>query len=209
MARDGAVIGRTRPRRGAAPAPQAPRASAPSAPSPAPAGRPAGVDLRDAERETAITRLFGTHHAQLVRLAVLMGADEDAEDIVADAFCELHRRWARLRDPAAAVPYLRSTVCNLARMRIRHLTVVRRHQEDVPPDVESAESQAVLREDQREVLAALRLLPVRQREALVLRYWLDLREVDVAAAMGISPGAVKAHTFRGMAALNRRLGGGG
>jgi RNA polymerase sigma-70 factor (sigma-E family) len=168
---------------------------------------PAALDLRDVERETAITQLFDRHHAQLVRLAALMGADHDAEDVVAEAFCELHHRWRKLRDPQAAPAYLRSVVCNLTRMRLRHLQVVRRHHEAPPRNADSAESEAVLREDQREVLAALRTLPQRQREALVLRYWLGLREAEVAASMGISAGAVKSHTSRAMAALNRELEG--
>jgi RNA polymerase sigma factor (sigma-70 family) len=71
----------------------------------------------------------------------------------------------------------------------------------------SAETWVELREDQREVAAALAGLPPRQRQALVLRYWLDLREADVAAAMGISSGAVKTHVSRGMAALHRALEG--
>ncbi len=163
------------------------------------------LDLRDVDREVAVTALFDRHHTQLVRLAVLLGAEADAEDVVAEAFCELYLRWPRLRDPDAAPAYLRSVVCNLARMRLRHLQVVRRHAAAGPPDVGSAEQEVVLREDQREVVEALRDLPERQRQALVLRYWLDLREVEVAAAMGISCGAVKAHTSRGMAALTRRL----
>jgi RNA polymerase sigma factor (sigma-70 family) len=91
-------------------------------------------------------------------------------------------------------------------MRLRHLEVVRRHTEWPPPYASSAEAEAVLREDQREVVAALCGLPERQRQALVLRYWLDLREQEVADAMGISPGAVKAHVSRGMTALTRSLG---
>ena len=175
---------------------------------PTPAGAP-GVDLSDLERETALSLLFDAHHAQLVRLAALVGADADAEDVVADAFCELHRRWDRLHDRAAALSYLRSVVCNLSRMRLRHLAVVRRHRQPPPEDVASAEAAALLREDHREVVVALQALPFRQRQALVLRYWLDLREVDVAQAMGITPGAVKAHTFRALAALERALGAGG
>jgi RNA polymerase sigma-70 factor (sigma-E family) len=167
------------------------------------------LDLRHVEREAAMTRLFDSHHTELLRLAVLLGAEADAEDVVAEAFCELHRRWDRLRDRGAALPYLRSVVCNLARMRVRHLQVVRRHAEHAgerfESDVRSAEAEVVLREDQREVVAALRTLPTRQRQALVLRYWLDLREAEVAEAMGISAGAVKAHTFRGMAALSKAL----
>jgi RNA polymerase sigma-70 factor (sigma-E family) len=164
-----------------------------------------GLDLRDVEREAAITRLFDRHHGQLVRLAALIGAAADAEDVVAEAFCELHRRWGRLRDPDAALPYLRSAVVNLTRMRLRHLQVVRRHQEHPRPPAQSAEAEAVLREDQREVVAALGTLSPRQREALVLRYWLGLREAEVAEAMGISCGAVKAHTSRAMTALAREL----
>lgn len=165
------------------------------------------LDLRHVEREAALTRLFSSNAPQLQRLAALLGAGHEAEDVVAEAFCDLHRKWGRLRDPEAAPAYLRSTVCNLVRMRVRHLQVVRRHPTDVLPDEASAESHAVLREDQVEVVRALQGLPDRQREALVLRYWLDLREAEVAAAMGISAGSVKAHTSRGMAALTRVLEG--
>ena len=179
------------------------------APAHAPEGARLGgawLGLRDVDREVAVTALFDQHHTQLVRLAVLLGADGDAEDVVAEAFCELYRRWPRLRDPQAAPAYLRSVVINLVRMRLRHLQVVRRHHPDQVEDAGSAEQEVVLREDHREVVRALRELPERQRQALVLRYWLDLREAEVAAAMGISTGAVKAHTSRGMAALTRLLG---
>lgn len=161
---------------------------------------------RDLEREAAVTALFDQHHMQLVRLAVLLGAAEDAEDIAAEAFCELYLRWHRLRDPSAGPAYLRSVVCNLVRMRLRHLQVVRRKHVPANPDAASAEHHVVLREDHREVVHALQNLPDRQRQALVLRYWLDLSEAEVAETMGISCGAVKSHTARGMAALAKELG---
>jgi RNA polymerase sigma-70 factor (sigma-E family) len=164
-----------------------------------------GLDLRDPERDTQISRLFDEYHQQLVRLAALLGAGHDAEDVVAEAFYDLHRRWNRLRDPAKAVPYLRAAVCNQVRMRLRHLAVVRRYVEPVRPDVHSAEYEVVAREEHREVAAALRRLPARQRQALVLRYWLDLSEREVAEVMGISAGAVKSHTSRGLTALSRVL----
>ncbi|GAA3870487.1 hypothetical protein GCM10023084_24410 [Streptomyces lacrimifluminis] len=162
-------------------------------------------DLRDGEREAALARLFHTHYSRLLRLAVLLGADSDAEDLVAEAFCQLHSRWDRLHAPERAAAYLRSTVCNLVRMRLRHLTVVRRHTASPVGDVVSAEQSVLLREDQRAVVEALGALPERQREALVLRYWLELRESAIAETMGISSGAVKSHASRGMAALARIL----
>ena len=180
------------------------RTAAPAVAAPLP---PAALDVRDVEREAAVTRLFSSEAVQLQRLATLLGAGHEAEDVVAEAFCDLHRRWNALRDPETAPAYLRSVVCNLVRMRLRHLAVVRRHAPGAPPEVGSAESEVVLREDQVEVVRALRGLPERQREALVLRYWMDLREAEVAAAMGISAGSVKVHTSRGMAALTRALEG--
>jgi RNA polymerase sigma-70 factor (sigma-E family) len=193
---------------------------APPAPEVAPPAYDDGVvphavdaDLRDLEREAAMAALFDAHHTQLIRLALLLGAEHDAEDLVSEAFCELHRRWRRLRSPEAAPAYLRSIVCNLARMRIRHLQVRRRHAHEEADGLgertmESAESSALLHEDQRRVIAALQSLPNRQREALVLRYWLDLKETEIAESMGISVGAVKSHIFRGMSALSARIEGG-
>lgn len=178
-----------------------PRAHAPC-PSTCP---PTGPQIRDPERETALSLLFGAHHPQLVRLALVLGADSDAEDVVADAFCELYRRWSGVRDRGAAYAYLRATVRNLVRLRIRRLRVERRRSARHAVWVESAEAAAVWRDEQRRVVAALRRLAPRQREAIVLRYWLDLHEADVARAMGISRGAVKSHTSRAMAALSEQL----
>jgi RNA polymerase sigma-70 factor (sigma-E family) len=157
------------------------------------------------DKEAALAELFAAHYTPMLRLAVLLGAD-DAEDVVAEAFWQLYRRWNRLRTAEAAVGYLRSVVVNLVRMRIRHLQVVRKHAEQINDGVESAEHEALLREDQRELVAALKTLPGRQREALVLRYWLGLREAEIAEAMGISCGAVKSHTARAMATLTRVMG---
>jgi len=166
-----------------------------------------GLDLREPERETAIARVFDANHAQLVRLAALLGAGHEAEDVVAEAFCQLYRRWNKLRSPDAALAYVRSSVVNLVRMRLRHLQVVRRHdQRWLPPgELTSAETEVLLREDQRALVDALGGLAPRQREVIVLRYWLDLKEVEIAATMGISCGAVKSHTARAMAGLSRAM----
>lgn len=175
-------------------------------PPPAPEHHPVGsLDLRDLERETAVARLFEVQHLPLVRLAALLGAGNEAEDVVAEAFCSLYRRWSRLRDGDAALPYLRSCVVNETKMRLRHRRVVERNAEPPAGPRRSAEAEALVRESQREVVAALDELPTRQREAIVLRYWMGLREAEVAAAMGVSPGTVKTHTSRAMAALATRL----
>lgn len=162
---------------------------------------------RDGEADRAVAALFAEQQVAMVRLAVLLGAD-DAEDVVAEAFYQLYRRWRRLRNTAAATAYLRSSVVNLTRMRIRHLQVTRRHLERVGdriPTIESGEAGAILRDDQRALVAAVGELPARQREALVLRFWLDLSEREIAEAMGVTAGSVKVHVSRGMAMLTRKL----
>ncbi|WP_237277439.1 SigE family RNA polymerase sigma factor [Streptomyces caniscabiei] len=185
---------------GPAPAPDSP-------PVPNPALPPGALgDPVDVEREAGVARLFELHYSSMLRLAVLLGAD-DPENVVAEAYYQIYRKWRRLRDAEAAEAYLRSTVCNLTRMRIRHLQVARRHVElpVVEEPVASAESTALLHDDQRVLIGALQQLPARQREALVLRHWLGLKESEIAAAMGISCGSVKTHTARGLAALTQAM----
>jgi RNA polymerase sigma-70 factor (sigma-E family) len=171
------------------------------------ARQPAAPPVHGLGRDQAVEALFAVHHLPLTRLATLLGAD-DAEDVVAEAFYQLYLRWRRLRSADAAAAYLRSVVVNRTRMRIRHLQVARRHLEHAAGSADgglSGEALAMLHDDQRALVAALGRLPTRQREALVLRYWLDLREAEIADAMGISAGAVKTHVSRGMAALSRTL----
>ncbi|GAA4263342.1 SigE family RNA polymerase sigma factor [Dactylosporangium darangshiense] len=162
--------------------------------------------MHDVDRGAALASLFDLHYTALLRLAAFLGAD-DAENIVAEAYCQLYRRWQQLRDPEAALPYLRSVVRNLTCMRLRRMQVVRKHTESItnPPTVASAESIAMMQDDQRVLIDALRRLALRQREALVLRHWLGLRESEIAAAMGISVGAVKSHTARGIATLAKAM----
>ncbi|WSY16167.1 sigma-70 family RNA polymerase sigma factor [Embleya sp. NBC_00896] len=156
-----------------------------------------------------VARLFDLHYPSMLRLATLLGAD-DPENIVAEAYYEIYRKYRKLRARDSAEAYLRSVVCNLTRMRIRHLQVARRHIEapiDGPAmgSVDSAETSALLRDDQQALVAALRRLPPRQREALVLRHWLGLKEKEIASTMGISVGSVKTHTARGIAALTQAM----
>lgn len=159
-----------------------------------------GADKHGAD-EHGVEELFRTRYLEMVRLAGLLGAD-DPEDIAQEAFTRLMRR--RLPEPQAALGYLRAIVVNLTRNRHRHLRVVRMR---TPAAVAegSSEQAAILREDHREVIGALAGLPPRRREAIVLRFWLDLPEREIAAAMGVSAGTVKAHVSRGMAELTLAL----
>jgi RNA polymerase sigma-70 factor (sigma-E family) len=154
-----------------------------------------------------VTKLYSLHYRALVRLAVLLVRDvPTAEDVVQDAFVAMDGGWQRLRDANSALAYLRQAVVNRSRSVLRHRTVVDKNLQQPPPDMPSAEHDALMLLERSAVVAALRKLPGRQREAIVLRYYADLSEAEVAAAMGISRGAVKSHTARGMAALRAELG---
>jgi len=150
--------------------------------------------------------LYRDHRMRMVRLAVLLVDDPaTAEDVVQEAFTGLHRHWSGLRDEAAAVGYLRAAVVNGSRSVLRRRRTARDY---VPPhqvNARSAESLAMLSAEHQAVVDALSSLPPRQREVLVLRYYVDLAEADIADAMGISRGAVKSHASRGMAALRTTL----
>ena len=154
----------------------------------------------------AVSALYEAHAMGLIRLAVVMLGDRPAaEDVVQEAFCGLYRRWAQLDDPGNAQRYVRSAVLNGCRSALRRL---QRESRSAQPDgwletSESAEALALVNAEHRAVLSALRRLPARQREALVLRFYLDLPEPEIARAMGISPGTVKSTTSRALAALGR------
>jgi RNA polymerase sigma-70 factor (sigma-E family) len=159
-----------------------------------------------ADAAAAVTGLYQGHAVGLIRLAVVMLGDRPAaEDVVQEAFTGLYRRWAHLADPGKALAYLRSSTMNGCRNELRHRIRARRRSAELVTDTASAEFAALVGEEHREVLAALRRLPGRQREALVLRFYLELTEPEIAAAMGVSPGTVKSTTARGLAALGRLL----
>lgn len=150
--------------------------------------------------------LYRDHYRPLVRLASLLLDDRAAsEEVVQDAFVALFRRWDSVADPTKRLAYLRSAVLNGARSRSRRRLVRRRLALAPPGTRESAEAGALRSEDRRAVLKALRELSDRQRDCLVLRYYLDLTEAEIAVTLGISAGSVKTHTHRAMAALERLL----
>ena len=158
------------------------------------------------EADLAITAMYDAQYGSLVRMAaVLLGDIGAAEDVVQDSFIAVHAAWQRLRDINKAVPYLRRSVLNRSRSILRRRVVASRHEPAHEPDMPSAEQGAIARLERSAVIEALRSLPARQREALVLKFYLGLSEEEIAAAMKISTGAVKSHTARGKAALRTAL----
>lgn len=155
------------------------------------------------EQHDAFDALFFGHAARMVRLARLLG-DDDPEDVVQESFCKLYAARGRLdRDERRVLAYLHRTVVNEVRSRHRHRLVVRRDAHLFRPD--DAHDPTGSHDDRAAVQQALAALPPRQREALVLRYYLDLSEAQTAEVMGLSHGAVKSHTSRAMAALRPLL----
>jgi RNA polymerase sigma-70 factor (sigma-E family) len=156
--------------------------------------------------DLAVIELYSMHYTALVRLAAMLVRDTPtAEEVVQDSFVAMHDGWERLRDTEKALAYMRQAVVNRSRSVLRHRMVVEKNQQKPPPDMPSAEHGALALVERSAVIAALRDLPERQREAIVLRYYADLSEAEIATAMKISRGAVKSHTSRGMAALRLAL----
>jgi RNA polymerase sigma-70 factor (sigma-E family) len=165
-------------------------------------GCPAGLSA-----EGAVTELYQAHALGLIRLAyVMLGDRPAAEDVVQEAFCGLYRRWSRLSNPASAVHYVRSSVLNGCRSVLRrNISRASRPLTGYQPPEISAESAVLSGEERREVMRALRRLPRRQREALVLRFYLDLSATETATTMGISPSSARSAITRGLASLGRML----
>jgi len=165
---------------------------------------PARAETAGGAARGHVTTLYEAHAPSLVRLAlVILGDQGAAEDVVQDAFLGLYRRWDHLADPSAAPAYLRTSVLNGCRIAMR-----RRSRRGGVPDgrpLESAEATVLHVQDQRALIAAVRRLPARQREALVLRYFLDMTEDQVAAAMQVSRGTVKSATSRAIAKVGRMM----
>jgi RNA polymerase sigma-70 factor (sigma-E family) len=177
-------------------------------------------EVRSADRtwaaDQALTDLYATHWHSLVRLSWLLVRDQQlAEETAQDAFVAMHSRWSQLRNQDLALAYLRRCVINSSRSVLRHRKVEDRylsHETSAMTarrsnDEPSAESRAIERAAGAQLLAALGRLPRRQREVLTLRYYLDLSEARIAEALSISPGSVKAHAHRGLAALRADVKG--
>lgn len=161
------------------------------------------------DRPPTIGELYHAHRLRMVRLAVLLVDDPaTAEDVVQDAFTALYRRHGEhITEVDNALGYLRTAVVNTARSVLRRRRTARTWTPPPAGEAPSAEDSVVLDEAHREVLAALSRLTPRRREVLVLRYWADLSEAEIAATLGISKGAVKSNASRALDALEKSLEG--
>jgi RNA polymerase sigma-70 factor (sigma-E family) len=159
----------------------------------------------DGEAPPTITDLYHARRLAMVRLAVLLVDDlHTAEDVVQDAFAAVFRRHgAMLTDLASANAYLHTAVVNAARSVLRRRRTVRNHvplPQQPAPDVDEG---LLLEEEHQQVIRALRRLTVRQREVLVLRYWLSFSEVQIAETLSMSRGTVKSTASRALDILER------
>jgi RNA polymerase sigma-70 factor (sigma-E family) len=161
------------------------------------------------DADSALEQLYAAHWRGLVRLGVLLLRDQGAaEEVVQDAFVAMHGRWRSLRDPEKALAYLRATVVNRSRSALRHRGVVERYvagQQTAATPADAADAATLAGHRRSAVLDALRTLPTRQREVLVLRHYLELSETEIAETLGISRGSVKVHASRGSATLRGLL----
>lgn len=157
--------------------------------------------------DRAVTELYSTHYRSLVRLAALLIRDDvaAAEEVVQDSFVAMHSEWRRLCDSDKALSYLRQSVVKRSRSALRHRVVADRDGPEPPADMPNAEHDVTVPLERPAVVAALRALPPRQREALVLRYYGDMSEAQIASVMGIRRGSVKTHTASAISALRSIL----
>ena len=158
----------------------------------------------DADR--AVTVMFGEHYRCLVRMgALLVGDVAAAEAVVQDCFVAMHGAWRRLKRSDKALSYLRHRLVHQSRSALRHQMVTGRSTPQLKPGVPGAGREGPLLPEPA-VAGALRALPVRQREALVLVFYGGLTEAQAASAMGIRPGMVHDHLAQAVARLRAVLG---
>jgi RNA polymerase sigma-70 factor (sigma-E family) len=166
------------------------------------------VHLRPATDAPALVAVLEQQWMPLVRLAALLVNDADtAPDIVQDCYEAVWRLQPRVTDAEHFVAYLRKTVLNRARSRLRRLRTVHRFLAQARPDEDAppADRELLVAERHRELLRHVDRLPARQREVIVLRYYCELSEAETAEAIGVSAGTVKSSAHRALAALRRTM----
>jgi RNA polymerase sigma-70 factor (sigma-E family) len=155
---------------------------------------------------TSFIALYEAQRLGMVRLAAfLVGDPHVAEDVVQDAFTGLHAHWHRLRDEQSAVGYLRRSVVNASRSVLRRRRTARTYVWPAAGEEPGADAGVLAADEHRRLRQALFRLPRRQREVLVLRYWADLSEAEIADTLGISTGTVKSTASRAVQALDNAL----
>ncbi|MFE5191403.1 SigE family RNA polymerase sigma factor [Streptomyces sp. NPDC056628] len=181
--------------------------------APMPAARPTRIpsqrDGSEAESAAAagttvdhLTETYRAHYRSLLGLAALLLDDTaSCEDVVQEAFIRVHSARKRVRDPEKTLAYLRQTVVNLSRSALRRRILGLKLLSKPMPDMASAEEGAYDQLERDSLIKAMKGLQRRQREVLVLRYFADMTEAQVAETLGISLGSVKAYGSRGIAAL--------
>ncbi len=153
-----------------------------------------------------VAELHRAHALTLVRMANLLLRDRHlAEDVVQDTFLNLYRALPKLTDHDEILPYLRTAVLNRARSALRSRRRLLARPILFEPDLSSAESMAMITQDRQDVIKAVSRLPRRAREVLVLRYYLDLSDEEIAAALGVSRGTVSSTASRALGTLGRQL----
>jgi RNA polymerase sigma-70 factor (sigma-E family) len=154
-----------------------------------------------------ISALYAANRLSLVRLALFLVDDTaSAEDVVQEAFLGLQRNLSMIRDPDAALGYVRRSTINAARSALRGRRNVRSILALAEPEsAEPADTAALLAAEHAGVLAAVRQLPRRDQEVLALRYWSELSEAEIADALGVSRGTVKSTASRALAKLTKIL----
>ncbi|MEU4130791.1 SigE family RNA polymerase sigma factor [Streptomyces wuyuanensis] len=179
------------------------------APMPAAHSTPIPSQRESAEEPVAagttvdhLTETYRAHYRSLLGLAALLLDDTaSCEDVVQEAFIRVHSARRRVRDPEKTLAYLRQTVVNLSRSALRRRILGLKLLSKPMPDMASAEEGAYDQLERDALIKAMKGLQRRQREVLVLRYFADMTEAQVAATLGISLGSVKAYGSRGIAAL--------
>ncbi|MBW3705850.1 SigE family RNA polymerase sigma factor [Streptomyces griseus] len=179
--------------------------------APMPAARPAQLPSQrgDAEETVAagttvdhLTETYRAHYRSLLGLAALLLDDTaSCEDVVQEAFIRVHSARNRVREPEKTLAYLRQTVVNLSRSALRRRILGLKLLSKPMPDMASAEEGAYDQLERDALIKAMKGLQRRQREVLVLRYFADMTEAQVAETLGVSLGSVKAYGSRGIAAL--------
>jgi RNA polymerase sigma-70 factor (sigma-E family) len=164
------------------------------------------IDGVDQRARVATATLFRDEARRLVSLLTIMTGDRAvAEDLAQEAFMRTHAAWPRLHTPDRAAAYLRSTALNLARSRWRRLRTASRFRPERAMLADGAHEVAERNARCAAVLAAIRSLPTRQRECVILRYYGDLGPEQIADDLGMSVNSVKTHLRRGLATLQGRL----